>query len=147
MKATFVARLLRGIIGGVILYLIALTEFLLLKIDCPTEIFNVSIIALFLIGIVLTAFIVLHKNRTTGQTITSACIQIVSYLCFLVINGYLGTIRWLVQILNLANSPLTGNAFGVLLLLFTCTIVTVSIITIIIPPITLRVSKLFGKDR
>lgn len=130
MKKDVITNYFGKILCGFLLYIICVGQSWLIYANLSENEFNFIFILLFSLGIFTSIFAMIYKNKTTRQTLISACLLIVSFISFFVIGGYLGIVHWLESFLKINIHSYSENISGLIMIVFILTTIVVIIFTL-----------------
>lgn len=121
-----------GCIGGIILYIVEVICSTLPYINVSNLLFEFLVITCITLGCVISIFVLLYKRSMLIEMIFRFVAMIVSYVCVLMINGYIGTIRFMYKLININFNSASDNVSGMLTITFSAIVISICIIMIVV---------------
>ena len=131
MKRTLII----GSIGGLFLYIIETASSLLLRAKLSTDVFGILVRIIMICAVLIAIFTMTFKTSSFVQMLLRFLVFITSYTCIMLINAYIGTRRFIEEVLFYSSSSI-DNASGMQSLILLSIVIIASIITIIVFGIT-----------
>lgn len=128
----FIKSCLYGGIGGIILYVVDIFCSSLAYMKISGLWFDILLDGSIIFGGVIAIFTILYKNTSLIQMVGRFVMLLVSFFGIMLLNGYIGTVRFLYDSLNTNNSSSSDNISGMLTLTFLTIVVGISIFTILV---------------
>ena len=132
------------IIGFVLYCLDIVLSILPYKTD-STEAFIFFLVLIFIVSAILIIFALLHKKTRILIVILRSFICFCSYISVFAINGYMGTLYRIYDIMNIAINIERNNSSGLLTLTFTFFLLIIEIVTILTFAIIQKTKKHINK--
>ena len=124
--------LLLGCFAGVVLYIVDVVCFNLLYPSMPGKWFGFMFIGVLVTGVGLTLYTLIIGNSSILYAIFRGILMLVFFTFLLISNGYLGTIRYLQNILCINTNSATDGASGMLSITLFFTVFFTCIVAILI---------------
>ena len=131
MKQTLII----GSVGGLFLYFIETASSLLLRAKLSTDVFGILVRIIMICAVLIAIFTMTFKTSSFVQMLLRFLVFITSYTCIMLINAYIGTRRFIEEVLFYSSSSI-DNASGMQSLILLSIVIIASIITIIVFGIT-----------
>ena len=131
MKRTLII----GSLGGLFLYFIETASALLLHSKLSIDVFGILVLIIMICAVLIAIFTMMFKTSSFVQMLLRFLVFITSYTCIMLINAYIGTRRFIEEILFRSSSSI-DNASGMLSLALLSIVIISSIIVIIVFAIT-----------
>lgn len=136
--------LLLGTFSGMVLHLIGSIASLLPYCNLSDSLFSVMLVVSILLGAVFSFTAIILKNRSFRHAALRFLAILVSYFGLVILNGFYGTIPFLLSILNIPDTSAASNVSGIIMLFFIATLFTASflaILTLVGIRITIRIFR------
>ena len=131
MKQTLII----GSVGGLFLYFIETASALLLHSKLSIDVLGILVLIIMICAVLIAIFTMTFKTSSFVQMLLRFLVFITSYTCIMLINAYIGTRRFIEEILFRSSSSI-DNASGMLSLALLSIVIISSIIVIIVFAIT-----------
>lgn len=131
MKQTLII----GSVGGLFLYFIETASSLLLHSKLSIDVLGILVLIIMICAVLIAIFTMIFKTSSFVQMLLRFLVFITSYTCIMFINAYIGTRRFIEEILFRSSSSI-DNASGMLSLALLSIVIISSIIVIIVFAIT-----------
>ena len=131
MKQTLII----GSVGGLFLYFIETASSLLLRAKLSTDVFGILVRIIMICAVLIAIFTMTFKTSSFVLMLLRFLVFITSYTCIMLINAYIGTRRFIEEVLFYSSSSI-DNASGMQSLILLSIVIIASIITIIVFGIT-----------
>ena len=127
MKQTLII----GSVGGLFLYFIETASALLLHSKLSIDVLGILVLIIMICAVLIAIFTMTFKTSSFVQMLLRFLVFITSYTCIMLINAYIGTRRFIEEILFRSSSSI-DNASGMLSLALLSIVIISSIIVIIV---------------
>ena len=114
---------------GIILYIPFLVAGYLPYMSLPLKAYMILLVVSILVGGAISAAVILYRNQSLIRAVLRTITMFAGLLSTIVINGYIGTIRWLNTMLRIRDSDAMGRASGLVMVLFLGGLLLISVIT------------------
>lgn len=123
---------INGVISGIILYFLSLVCAALPYWNIPSITFCLLFAMFIFFGAVTIVALLFYKRSTVGGVLIRSLLMFISSMCMLLINGHLGTVRFVHKLLGIRPSSSADNVSGMLVLTFFTIMIVICIISILI---------------
>lgn len=132
MKNERIVSCIGIIFAGMILDVISFVVSVLAYINVSDALFSFFLLGSIFTSCIISINILIHNRPSISLMFKRCFILYFSFFCFFVINGYLGTVRYLYDILNINVTSSSDNVSGLLLATYILTLIIVSVITLFV---------------
>lgn len=123
---------INGVISGITIYFLSLVCAALPYLNIPSISFYLLFAICILGGAVIIGALLFHKKATVGGALIRSLLMFLSSICMLMVNGHLGTVRFVHELLVIRPSSSADNASGMLALTYFTIMIVICIVFILI---------------
>lgn len=145
MKRYQYKNFLYPFIIGLVLYFIDVAISILPYKTNSTESFIFYLVSIFIVSAILVIFALIYKKPAISIVLLRSLVWFISYVVIFIINGYMGTLYCIYDIMNLDIEVERNNISGLLTLTFIVFLLIVSTVTTLIFIIMQKTKKRITK--